>query len=165
MQNLFFRMNKLFLKNKALDDSCPSYQMNHWPRSSSDWSNVIARITKWLEFDRSSQNIRPSVSKYTTPFSNFQRRLLPSSPSITTRSKRLVATSRRVSRHGFRWVMRANGPEMTRQGRRHKSVRGPSGRVWEATTPVLRGSTRGRNLIAPVTKTGTTGIVRLSHLQ
>ena len=37
-------------KNKPFDGSHPYYQMNHWPRSSSDWSNVIARITKGLMF-------------------------------------------------------------------------------------------------------------------
>ena len=41
------------------------------------------------------------VSKYTTPISNFQTGLLQTSRVITTRSKRLVATSRRVSGDGF----------------------------------------------------------------
>ena len=109
------------------------------------WANKHVCLASTFDIAnyRSSQNIRPFVSKYTTLLSNFQSRHLPSFPSLSTRSKRVVGTSRRGSRDGFRGGMKARGPEMTRHDRRHKSVRGPSRRVWEATTTVFRGSTRG----------------------
>ena len=50
---------------------------------------------------RSFQNMRPFVSKCMTPLSNFRRRHSPTSPFVTTRSKRLVATSRRGSGDSF----------------------------------------------------------------
>ena len=54
-----------------------------------------------------------------------------------------MLTSRRGSRHGSREMSMAIGRVMKGYGRRHKSGRGPSRRVWEATTPVFLGSTRG----------------------
>ena len=43
---------------------------------------------------------------------------------------------------------------MRRHGRRHKSVRDPSSRVWEATTTVLRGSTTGSRTHLPSYENG-----------
>ena len=54
--------------------------------------------------------------------------------------------------------------DMTRHGRRHKSVRGASRRVWEATTTALRGG-GGRRRIEPVMETMSIGMVGIEHLQ
>ena len=54
-----------------------------------------------------------------------------------------MLASRGVSRHGLRGVSMAIRRVMKGYGRRHKSDRGPSRGVWEATTTMFRWSTRG----------------------
>ena len=87
--------------------------------------------------------INTFVSKYKHPLSEKHKQHLRPLTPTTKASETTFLTSRRVSRHGLRGVMKGNRLEMIRHDRRHKSVRGPSRRVWEATTTVFAGSTMG----------------------
>ena len=70
-------------------------------------------------------------------FSDAQSRHLQRVHSLINTSERVMAISWQGSRHvfdGYRW----SSCKRERHGRRHKSVRDLSSRVWEVTTPALR---------------------------
>ena len=81
------------------------------------------------------------LKKYDPAF-QFSKSTSPVLSLLLNAFKEAVVTSRRGSGGGFWGALKVNRPDMTRHGRRHKSVWGPSRRVWEATTTVFRGSTR-----------------------
>ena len=71
--------------------------------------------------------------------------------------------------NGLRWVVgvedRQEEIKVTRHGRRHKSVRDLTRRVWEAMTPVFGVLTTGSKTHRPCYENGEENLVRCGSIQ
>ena len=105
-------------------------------------------------YDPLFQNMRPRFPIFKGDFSRHHNAFKVTRGDVTTGVRRW-----------FQRVMKANGPEMTLHDGRHISDRGPSRGSGRPRGRCFGGRRGGLERTAPIMKTGTIGIVCLSHLQ